>query len=119
MKYLLGSLGRAVRSQPACPGVSNRHWFGASIIATLLNEIFHLSLESLFHELFIRTFRPYLGIKYRRKLIRKDRVTGITFAMTLDFVWPCRTYLPVSFRPSLPSSLTCIHNLSFSSRSTV
>src|SRR5262249_532650 len=46
IKYLFGSLGRAVRSQPACPALSNRHWFGASIISNaLLTNFFICSLN--------------------------------------------------------------------------
>jgi hypothetical protein len=29
MKYFRGSSGRALRGQPACPGVVSRHWLGA------------------------------------------------------------------------------------------
>src|SRR2546427_6815710 len=47
MKYLFGSPGRAVRSQPWCPGVSSLHWFGASSISNALLLIF--SLDSMIH----------------------------------------------------------------------
>ncbi len=29
MKYFRGSPGRALRGQPACPGVVSRHWLGS------------------------------------------------------------------------------------------
>src|SRR5262245_36517816 len=69
IKYLFGSPGRAVRSQPACPGVSSRHWFGASSIATFL-------LPNFKWNLFYRAIEANLLSTWGDSIAVLERITG-------------------------------------------